>query len=748
MHTLLTDQLVGQIIGGYRVERLLGQGRLSAVYLARHPEQNSTVALNTFILPEQFSRQEQNRFMVRFTREALVLTTLNHRHVLPVYAYGEQFGYPYLVTPYMTHGSLADILKQEERCTPAYVLQVLEQVASGLDYAHRKGVVHGTLKPANMLINKEQGILVAGFGLMTMLQMRDIVESNQPNAHLMSIAGTFLGTPEYVAPEVVQGQALDARSDIYALGIVLFELLSGKPPFTGTSALDIAKQHVQQPLPSLHELHPDIPIALELVVNHALSRDPARRFQRPSELVEAFAQVCRGMSSIGSIGSISNRDTGNTPQQKPIEKQATRRNEGQLRATIFADELGDVAEQGTIAGNWQLMPPIMTNKTEAVRPSLQNTEPTAARKPALDTTGSWQLLPPIITGKLPSVEPPVKTTEPRVVVPQEPPLARETQQRILPAQPARPDVSAQPRSVTTPTQPQKKSEATDITPAEWWTHASSSQEEQASAVQPVQSVQPVRSSTPRMPVARQESMKLPAAQPVGIPLQPGQMANKPRKNSGDLVKVHPPKGKRSQPLPKRSKGVGRRKVVALLATGGVVAAGAMVAVNMNLLHVLHPTATTATTSNGTHTSPPANTPKQGTKPTQQPKGTSNNGNNNGNKGTGTTKPTQPAQGQTGTVIGSSAMIGPNTSADFRNPADGNASILVHLPTNNFVAYEKACTHEGVPVYYDAGSHMLVCPAHGSIFDPANHGAVIQGPATKPIASVTIQVNANGTITAV
>jgi Rieske Fe-S protein len=108
------------------------------------------------------------------------------------------------------------------------------------------------------------------------------------------------------------------------------------------------------------------------------------------------------------------------------------------------------------------------------------------------------------------------------------------------------------------------------------------------------------------------------------------------------------------------------------------------------------------------------------------------------------KPT-PTPSHTGTVIGNAAQT-VNTANDFNNPIDGKASLLVHLPSNNFVAFEKACTHEGVPVYYDQGSHMLVCPAHGSVFDPVNGGKVIQGPANRPLPVVTIRVNADGTIT--
>lgn len=671
MHTLLVDQLVGQTVGGYQVERLLGQGRLSAVYLAHHPVQNTTVALTTFILPERFSREARNRFMERFSKEAHALTALKHRHLLPVYGYGEQLGYPYLVTPYMMHGSLADTLKQQGRCTPVEVLTMLEQVASGLDYAHSKKVLHGTLKPANLLLSSDGSILVAGFGLTHILQLGGIEQSDHPYAHLLSIADTFLGPPEYMAPEIVQGQSIDIRSDIYALGIILFELLSGKPPFTGTNALEIAKQHVQQPLPSLHKTYPDIPIALELVVNHALNQSPAQRFQRASELVEAFSQVCRGVTSSMPTLFVRRPSTGESgkllsPRRDVIPVQ---------------HDTGEVSGNEMIpseSGSWQLMPPIITSKLAMVNAPQEN----IAQAMSQQATGSWQILPPIVTGKLPALNPSalVKSTEPYTAVPPE---------------------------------PQKKIEPLPTTPkaapaiSERWSHVSLSPDVETPQQQPVKLVQPVQQSP--------EQIRQP--QPVSVKTEVPQTQSK--------------EPKRTEPTFKPAKrGMGRRKAVVLLATGGVVAAGALVAVNMNLAHLLHP-GSSGPSATTTHTG--GQTPQNG-------KGTTST--------TGNTTHNKP-QGNTGNnaanIVGSTKTAA-NSAAGFRNPADKQASLLVHLPNNTFAAYEQACTHEGVPVNYDLATHMFVCPAHGAIFDPAHQGRVVQGPAMTPLKQVAIHVNANGTIT--
>src|SRR3984893_12232750 len=149
MQTLVVDNLVGQVLGTYRVERLMGQGRVNAVYLARHLENESSVAVTLYILPEKFSSEARQRFMQRFRKEGSALVALRHEHILPVHDFGEYQGYPYLVTPYMMNGSLADLLKREGRLEHEYVGEILEPIVAGLEYAHARKVVHGTLKPAN-----------------------------------------------------------------------------------------------------------------------------------------------------------------------------------------------------------------------------------------------------------------------------------------------------------------------------------------------------------------------------------------------------------------------------------------------------------------------------------------------------------------------------------------------------------------------------------------------------------------------
>ncbi|HZT99231.1 MAG TPA: protein kinase [Ktedonobacteraceae bacterium] len=652
MQTLSTDELVGKTIGTYHVERLLGRGRLSAVYLARHPVENTTVALTTILIPEHFSSETRDRFMARFTKEALALTALQHPHILPVYAYGEQYGYPYLVTPYMMHGSLADVLRQQDHCTPAYVQRILEQVAAGLEYAHKKGVIHGTLKPANVLLGSGQSMLVAGFGLMHIVQLRGLEQNDAPNAHLLSIAKTFLGAPEYLAPEIVQGQPIDARSDIYALGCILFELLSGKPPFAGASSFDIAMQHVQQPLPSLRKRRPDLPIALESVIYQALARNPTQRFEQVGELVEAFAQVCRGIAGTTELlaGGVAQSDRIGGPTVVPIQ---TQDNE-------FLDTIGEPP-----TGSWQLTPPIITGKLPVVHSLLNGPQ----AKDAGRTTDTWQLVPPIVTGHFAAVKP----------------------------------------AEVSPTTPQS-TKLTDVVPTLSQKDAAA---ERGSVIEPVTGA----SETSEGP-----SHSAKPGPSEFVPTSPGLV---------ELAELPSPvQGEASSPLKTPSRVSRRRVVTAMLVTAGVAITGGLVVEGINLAHMVHPSSTPSPVQRGKATNPtPGGKQKQ--------------------PSTGTPAPTstkKPQATHTGTVVGSTALA-INSSVSFNNPVDGKASLLIHLPTNSFVAYEQACTHQAVTVHYDPATHTLVCPAHGSIFDPANGGKVLQGPATRPLPAVTVRVNVDGTITA-
>lgn len=288
---LSIEQLVGRTLGEYQVERLLGQGQLGAVYLGQQKSGGQAVAITTFNFPAGISAQARESFSARFAQQEAILTRLDHPNILPIYAYGERADYAFLVTSFVKAASLSQALKEQGRFTPEQTLSVLKQVAAALDYAHGNGIVHDVLSLANILVINKQQVQIAGFGLKTLLDLHGNTQLKQLPAHLLNANGKFLGSPEAISPERVLALPTDACSDIYALGVMLFEMLSGTPPFSGTDSLEIALKRIEQPSPSLHVRCPEIPEPLAQVVNKALERNPAQRYQHARELATAFEQT-------------------------------------------------------------------------------------------------------------------------------------------------------------------------------------------------------------------------------------------------------------------------------------------------------------------------------------------------------------------------------------------------------------------------------------------------------------------------
>lgn len=705
MQTLSVDQLVGQTLGSYRVERLLGQGRLNAVYLAKNLFEQRTDALTLYLVPERFSVEARQRFLVRFLKEAAAISSLKHQHILPVCEYSEHSGFPYLVTPYMTNGSLADVIKQQGRCSYADVMNILEQVGSGLEFAHRRGHIHGMLRPSNIVLGNDGSMLVAGFGLMHMLQMSGIDQTNRPHAHLLSVVETFMIAPEYVAPEIVAGQAIDRRSDVYALGAILFELLSGRPPFSGEGTMEVAMQHVNQPAPSLRSIAPDVPVALASVINQALEREPDRRFQRVSELVEAFAQVTKGVT-----GELRNT-TGSqfTPRASSSKEPAMRQT----------------------GSSWQLLPPIVTGKLDSIPPS------------AIQQLGNQPRKLSGLTGGMP----PVQKSSTQARIPQSAPApARAPQEpQIKPAatasaparsESARPEV-AKPEPAKSEVAKQE-SALTGMKPFDWWSMPGQYQD-----VSMVSNRAKEASSTRgAAPNAAKEAAPAQAAESArsqgSLRLNDTETADPWGMGMDPMMSSSPRQAPRSRSR-KRSGGMQRRQVVAMLAGGGVLVAGGAVFFALSRQRGMQqqakvtPHTTTAATTNA---------------PASKSSTTTTTGTANTNTKTTTTtagnKQTTTA-GHTGAVIAQS-NIAVNSAVNFTNPTTNRSDILVHLPNGQFVAYDRACTHQQVLINYDPNTHMMVCPLHGSIFNPANDGKVVQGPAVTAVAMVPIKINADGTVT--
>jgi serine/threonine protein kinase len=233
-------------------------------------------------------QRPRNEFLARFRREADAIAALDHVNIMPVYEYGEQGDIAYLVMPYVTGGTLRDILEKRSVLTLEEVLPIIEQAAAALDTAHAQSIVHRDLKPGNMLFHADGRLLLADFGLAKVLS--DVTDQESSNGHLTS-AGTIVGTPEYLSPEQGTGDKIDYRTDVYSLGVVLYQMLAGRVPFTGTSPVAVAIKHALEEPPQLRQFNPSVPKSVETVVMKAMAKKPDARYNSAGAFALALRQA-------------------------------------------------------------------------------------------------------------------------------------------------------------------------------------------------------------------------------------------------------------------------------------------------------------------------------------------------------------------------------------------------------------------------------------------------------------------------
>ncbi len=286
MSTTRGQDLIGKIIGECRLEKLIGHGGSSVVYLAQQYMPQRKVAAKIFLPRSSMNLEMQRDFYRRFLLEAEAASELDHPHILPIYAYGEQDGLPYIIMPYLPGGTLYDHVSKHGPLSLHEAQLYLGQIASALDYSHQQGRVHCDVKPANILLDGKGHGMLSDFGIARAMQ----VDSSREQ-HATKASEILLGTPNYISPEQALGQQLDGRSDVYSLGVTLFFLLAGRPPFQADSSIAMALMHIHETPPSLFSLRTDISPEIDRVVGKALAKPPDKRFQSAGELSAAFAQA-------------------------------------------------------------------------------------------------------------------------------------------------------------------------------------------------------------------------------------------------------------------------------------------------------------------------------------------------------------------------------------------------------------------------------------------------------------------------
>src|SRR5437764_530632 len=276
----VTDTLLNSLFDGrYKIVRKLGTGGMANVYLAEDQELGRRVAIK--ILDDRHAADEQ--FVERFRREAKNAAGLSHPNIVSIYDRGEAEGTYYIAMEFLDGRSLKELILTRGPAPVSIAIDYARQILAGLRFAHRHGIVHRDIKPHNVIIDGEGRAKVTDFGIA------------RAGASQMTEAGSIIGTAQYLSPEQARGTQVDQTSDLYSLGIVLYELLTGSVPFTGDTPVEIAMKHLSAVPQRPSAMRPEIPHDLDMVVLRALAKDPADRYQSAEEMDADLERVARGL---------------------------------------------------------------------------------------------------------------------------------------------------------------------------------------------------------------------------------------------------------------------------------------------------------------------------------------------------------------------------------------------------------------------------------------------------------------------
>jgi serine/threonine-protein kinase len=277
--TALPDRLRAAVADRYRIEEEIGHGGMAVVYLAEDLKHARKVAIKVLVPSGVSPSYEPQRFL----REIRIAARLSHPQILPVHDSGECDGFLYFVMPYAGCDTLRDRLQREGPLPIDVALRIARAVGAALSYAHRHNVIHRDIKPENILLQEGEPV-VADFGVAT------AISAAAGDSIYITDRGFAVGTPAYMSPEQASAERdLDGRSDLYSLACVLFEMLTGQPPFSGSGARATMARHAIEPPPSIRSLRPTVPVAVELALTRALAKAPEDRFPGIADFCEALA---------------------------------------------------------------------------------------------------------------------------------------------------------------------------------------------------------------------------------------------------------------------------------------------------------------------------------------------------------------------------------------------------------------------------------------------------------------------------
>ncbi len=377
-------------LGRYEIVRELGKGAMGIVYLAKDPLIGRLVALKT-IRPSAHADDEDTReFQQRFVREAQAAGILNHPSIVTVHDIGqdEPSGMSFIAMEYVEGQNLKEILAQGRPLSFEQAADVIAQVAEGLDFAHSKGIVHRDVKPANIILLDGNRAKITDFGIAKITSSANLTTTGQ-----------FLGTPNYMAPEQIKGTPVDGRSDIFSLGICLYECLTHRKPFGGDSLTSISYKIVHEPFPPLHEINPTIPEGFADVVGHCLQKDQAKRYQRGKDMANALRAVLRGERPSRSEpmladATVATRDHDRLPTMEiPFPEAEIPRNSAEAALSLATNPGAAIARQEVPSSSVVPVKPVKTEKP-----------PKPVKPPKVPGASIWkQRIDPILFGVIAAV---------------------------------------------------------------------------------------------------------------------------------------------------------------------------------------------------------------------------------------------------------------------------------------------------------------------------------------------------------
>jgi serine/threonine-protein kinase len=275
-------------LGRYQLEREIGRGAMGIVYLGRDTAINRMVAIKAIPLASEFSDAELIEARSRFFREAETAGRLNHPNIVTIYDVGEERGLAYIAMEYLKGRHLSDYTKSHNLLEPRKVLEIIGRTADALGFAHKQQVVHRDIKPANLMYDPSTDVLkITDFGIARL------------SGAGSTRTGIVLGTPSFMSPEQLEGRTVTGHSDLFSLGVSLFQLLTGQLPFTADSMTGLMQQIAEAPHPPLRAFRPDLPVCVESVIDRALAKNPEARFDSGAQMAAAL-QDCRARIPSGS----------------------------------------------------------------------------------------------------------------------------------------------------------------------------------------------------------------------------------------------------------------------------------------------------------------------------------------------------------------------------------------------------------------------------------------------------------------